>query len=134
MKTVAWQPVWLAGVLALACLPAAAADEPPAGISEGFRFGQRDGESLYRAVCQSCHMPAGEGALGAGRYPALAANTRLASAQYPVLNILRGRKGMPSFRNMLDDAQIAAVTNYVRTHMGNQYTDAVTAADVQSLR
>ena len=30
--------------------------------------------------------------------------------------------------------QIAAVVNYVRTHFGNDYGDAVTAADVRAAR
>ena len=38
------------------------------------RFLQRDGEAIYRAICQGCHMPGGQGAIGAGAYPALAAN------------------------------------------------------------
>lgn len=124
-------------MLALAGLAppqAAAADNAGVTLSEGFRFQQQDGESLYRAVCQGCHMPDGEGSVGAGLYPALAANPRLASATYPVATILRGRRNMPPFKRMLDDAQIAAVTNYVRTHMGNDYKDAVSAADVKSLR
>jgi mono/diheme cytochrome c family protein len=28
------------------------------------RFMQRDGEAIYRASCQACHMPAGQGAVG----------------------------------------------------------------------
>jgi mono/diheme cytochrome c family protein len=105
-----------------------------AGISEGVRFGQRDGESLYRAVCQSCHMPDGQGAQGAGMYPALAGNAKLAASRYPAYNVLQGRKGMPAFKNMLSDEQIAEVTNYVRTHMGNAYKDPITAADVKAMR
>jgi mono/diheme cytochrome c family protein len=103
-------------------------------LSEGFRFVEQDGESLYRAVCQGCHMPDGQGATGAGAYPALAANPRLAGAAYAVHNVLHGRKGMPPFKDMLTDAQVAAVVNHVRTHMGNTYTDAVTAADVRKQR
>ena len=109
-----------------------AASEP--GISEGGRFGQQDGEALYRAICQGCHMPDGKGAQGAGMYPALAANPKLAAGMYPVVTVLNGRKGMPGFKDMLSNAQVAAVTNYVRTHLGNSYKDAVTAADVQSVR
>ncbi len=41
---------------------------------------------------------------------------------------------MPSFGKMLDDAQIAAVVGYVRTHFGNQYNDAITAENVAKLR
>ena len=108
------------------------ASEP--GISEGERFGQQDGEALYRAICQGCHMPDGKGAQGAGIYPALAANPKLAAGMYPVVTVLNGRKGMPGFKDMLSNAQVAAVTNYVRTHLGNSHKDAVTAADVQSVR
>ena len=104
------------------------------GISDGRGFGQKDGAALYRAICAGCHMPEGQGAVGAGGYPALAANPRLASAPYPVITILRGRKGMPPFRYMLTDEQVAAVTNYVRSNLGNRYTDAVTAADVKPFR
>ena len=35
---------------------------------------------------------------------------------------------MTGFRDHLDDAQIAAVVTYVRTHFGNNYTDTVTPA------
>lgn len=104
------------------------------GISEGWRFGESDGESLYRAICQGCHMPDGKGAQGAGMYPALAGNAKLAAGIYPVYTVLNGRKGMPAFKNMLSDAQVAEVTNYVRTHLGNSYKDAVTAADVKAVR
>jgi mono/diheme cytochrome c family protein len=122
------------GVLSLAPIAHSAADTTTPGISEGFKFSETDGESLYRAICQSCHMPDGQGAQGAGAYPALARNPKLAAAPYPVINILRGRKGMPSFKQMLSDEQVAMVTNYVRTHMGNNYKNMVTAAEVKALR
>jgi mono/diheme cytochrome c family protein len=35
---------------------------------------------------------------------------------------------------MMNDAQVAAVVNYVRTHFGNNYPDAVTAEDVKVIR
>jgi mono/diheme cytochrome c family protein len=79
-------------------------------------------------------MPEGQGAQGAGMYPALARNTKLAAGIYPAYTVLNGRKGMPSFRMLMTDQQIAEVTNYVRTHLGNSYKDAVTAADVKALR
>lgn len=121
-----------AGLLAVSVGSPAA--DSPGGISDGFKFSQKDGESLYRAVCQSCHMADGEGAKGAGMYPALASNPRLAASGYPVYNILNGRKGMPMFKMMLSDEQVAEVTNYVRTHMGNDYRDAVKASDVKAMR
>lgn len=112
-----------------------ASDAAPPQLSAGWRFGQKDGESLYRGICQGCHMAHGEGvSTGAGMYPALANNQRLAGAVYPVYNVLHGRNGMPAFANYLSDDQVAEVVNYVRTNMGNHYTDAVKADDVKQLR
>lgn len=122
------------GLAAFTFTPAVRADNAGLDISEGFRFQEKGGEALYRAVCQSCHMDQGQGAKGSGMYPALAANPRLAAATYPVYNIIHGRKGMPPFGRMLSDEQIADVTNYVRTHMGNDYKDAVTPEMVKSVR
>jgi mono/diheme cytochrome c family protein len=51
-----------------------------------------------------------------------------------VYTILQGRKGMPSLASYLSDAQVAAVVNYVRTHFGNQYADAVTPQMVRAAR
>ena len=113
---------------------AARADDAPPPLSEGWRFGPRDGGQLFHAICQGCHMPDGQGAKGAGAYPALANNPRLAGAAYPIHTVLHGRKGMPPFEAMLDDEQVAAVVTYVRTHLGNHETTPVTAADVKALR
>ena len=41
---------------------------------------------------------------------------------------------MPPFARLMSDDQVAAVVNYVRTHFGNEYTDAVTAEDVKNAR
>jgi mono/diheme cytochrome c family protein len=79
-------------------------------------------------------MAQGKGAVGGGAYPALAANKNLASATYLVYTVINGRKGMPPFGNALDDAQIAQVTNYIRSQFGNAYTDTVTPADVKASR
>jgi len=50
--------------------------------------------------------------------------------------ITQGRlqKGMPPFGRMMNDEQVAAVVNYIRTHFGNDYGDAVTAQDVKDAR
>jgi mono/diheme cytochrome c family protein len=111
-----------------------AAQAPDASFSSPVRFVQRDGEVIYRTVCQGCHMTDGKGAVGAGVYPALANNARLAAAGYSVLVVVNGQKGMPPFARLLDDEQVAAVVNYVRTHFGNAYTDGVSAADVRQAR
>lgn len=92
------------------------------------------GEALYREVCQACHMPDAKGAAGAGAYPSLAANPKLAAKTYPVLVVVNGLRAMPSFGSLLSDRQIADVVNYTRSHFGNRYTDAVTPDEVQALR
>jgi mono/diheme cytochrome c family protein len=40
---------------------------------------------------------------------------------------------MPSFHSMMNDEQMAAVTQYVHSEL-NDFTDVVTAADVAQLR
>jgi mono/diheme cytochrome c family protein len=117
-------------------LAAAAATLVAAGAGSAQRFSgypYQTGQELYEHVCQGCHMPDAKGAAGAGAYPALAGNTRLQAGVYPVIVMLRGQKAMPSFSD-LSDAQIAEVTNYIRTHFGNQYPGAMTADQVAKLR
>ena len=94
---------------------------------------QPDGAAIYRNICQGCHMADARGAEGAGHYPALAGNPKLAANTYPVFVVLKGRNAMPSFGRM-DDASIAAVVNHVRTHFGNDFKDAVTPDDVRKMR
>ena len=130
--------ILFAGALMLA-LPAFADDDlPPFSKGEIFgnsgKFVHTDGATLYRAICQACHMPDARGAKGAGEYPALAANPKLAAKQFPAARVLAGYSGMPSFAPNLSDAQVAAVVNYVRTHFDNHYTDALTTQDVAAMR
>ena len=120
--------------LCLLPTPAARADNAVPGISEGERFTQQDGESLYRAICQSCHMADGRGAQGAGAYPSLAGNAKLANAPYLAYTVLHGRKGMPPFQNLLTDQQVAEITNFVRTHLGNHAMEPIGASEVKALR
>jgi len=118
----------LPGALVLTARPAAA-QEIPMG-----RFPEQSGEEIFRHVCQGCHMPDAKGATGAGAYPALAANPRLAAAIYPITVVLRGQRAMPLLGESLDDQQVANVVNYVRTHFGNRYRDAVSPAAVAARR
>lgn len=97
-------------------------------------FAQQSGAAVFQNICQGCHMPNAQGAVGAGRYPALANNPKLVEPGYPVMMVMSGNKAMPSFGRDLDDTQIANVVNYVRTHFGNHYTDAVTPQFVASAR
>jgi mono/diheme cytochrome c family protein len=98
------------------------------------RFSASGGAEVYALICQGCHMPAGQGAVGGGAYPALAANAKLASSTYLVYTVVNGRKGMPPFGDALDDTQIAQLATYLRTNFGNRYAEPVTAAEVKALR
>lgn len=114
------------------------------GIFDPASFSTADGRQIYEHICQGCHMPDAQGAVGAGRFPALAKDPALVSPQFMALRILMGRGNMPAFGakhaigfpgppTVLNAAQIAAVTNYVRTHFGNHYTDSITAEAVGAL-
>ena len=111
---------------------AAAAQETP--DFRGPVFAMQGGEAVYRGVCQGCHMTDARGATGAGSYPALAANPKLASSGYVLAMVMNGHKGMPPFRGHFTNEQIADVVNYVRSHFGNRFKDAVKPADVQAMR
>ena len=101
------------------------------------------GAQTYAHICQGCHMPEGQGAVGAGHYPKLAGNTALVSWQYVALTVLNGKNGMPAFGATADqsffgsphlsDEQIAEVVNYVRSHFGNRWKDKATSAQVAAL-
>lgn len=103
-------------------------------LSGGQEFVEKTGEALFANACQGCHMADGKGATGAGTYPSLARNGNLESGGYPITVVLSGQRAMPAFGAMMSDEQVAAVVNYVRTHFGNQYRDAVIAEDVRDAR
>jgi mono/diheme cytochrome c family protein len=107
-------------------------------------IGLLDGQQIYEHICQGCHMPGGQGAVGAGFFPKLAADKNFVSWQFVALTVLDGRNGMPPFGfpvgrgtdsgpAHLSDAQIADVVNYVRSHFGNAYKAEVTAAQITAL-
>ncbi|HEY6255626.1 MAG TPA: cytochrome c [Xanthobacteraceae bacterium] len=118
----------------LLAVSTASAQSPDGRFGNPARFVASSGEGLYADICQGCHMPGGVGAVGAGAYPALAGDQKLASAGYGLTLVIRGQKGMPAFGGLLTDEQVAAVVNYVRSHFGNHFTDAVTAADAKAAR
>lgn len=92
-----------------------------------------DGKKLYHDSCAGCHMHEGEGAYGAGYYPPLANNSKMQSKYYIIDILINGLRGMPSFRHMMNDEQIAAVTEYVVKDL-NGFDEEVTAEDVAQLR
>ena len=96
-------------------------------------YSTNDGKKLYHESCAACHMHKGEGAIGAGYYPPLANNSKMESKYYIIDILINGFRGMPSFHMMMNDEQMAAVTQYIRTEF-NGYKDPVTAEDVAQLR
>lgn len=124
------------GLLAITAvsIPVRTGHADSAGVVGANRFAAKDGKTLYATICQGCHMPNGKGAVGAGAYPALAGDKNLESAGYPIYLVLNGQKAMPGFGGFLDDDQVAAVVNYVRSNFGNSFTDKVSGDDVKSNR
>jgi len=120
--------------LLLLSLPAYAQGAGDPVFSPGFKFVEKTGEQLFTNVCRACHMSDGKGATGAGTYPSLAGDSNLQSSGYPVGIVVNGQRGMPAFGEVMSDDQVAAVVNYVRTHFGNNYPDAVTTEDVRAVR
>ena len=114
------------------------ADEPlfpeTLPLSRGHAFDEQGGAALFASVCAGCHQPNGEGAVGAGAYPALADNKEVASADYLITLMLKGQGGMPPVGEMMSDQQVADVVNYLRTHFGNAYGEGVSPADVEAAR
>jgi mono/diheme cytochrome c family protein len=84
-----------AAALSLAIVSPAFADS--AGIRNDALLKTDSGARIYAHICQACHMPNGQGAVGAGRYPAFAHNPTTSSASYMALTILHGRRNMPAF-------------------------------------
>jgi mono/diheme cytochrome c family protein len=132
------------GALLLGCAAAAVACADDAAFASVATVSDVNGEDLYSHICQGCHMPHGEGAIGAGHYPKLAASPALLSWQYVALTVINGRNGMPAFGApaslgwdaptvQLTDAQVADVVNYVRSHFGNRYKDRISASQVAQL-
>ena len=89
-----------------------------AAVSPRAVVAQTPGETLYVQNCSACHQPTGKGVPGA--FPALADDPiALGPADRLAALILKGRGGMPSFRNDLNDDQISAALTYVRAAWGN---------------
>jgi mono/diheme cytochrome c family protein len=102
------------------------------------------GQKVYEQNCADCHGAQGQGAAGA--YPALAGNRAVTQARSanPVLAVLAGGfapttagnpqpYGMPPYRTLLTDTEIAAVVTHLRQSWGNR-ASAVRPHDVQQLR
>jgi mono/diheme cytochrome c family protein len=130
-------------VLAAGLSAGALADD--SAFTSGGDLGSAGGAEIYGRICQGCHMPGGQGAVGAGHYPKLAGDPALVSWQYAALTVLNGKNGMPPFGLPADqvmetravhlsDAQIADVVNFVRSNFGNHRKDKATAQQVAALQ
>ena len=111
-----------------------AQDMGAGAMNRGGPFSFQGGQAIFTNVCQGCHMPQAQGAVGAGMYPALAKDAKLEVAGYPLTVVVHGQKAMPAFGNLLTDQQVADVVNFVRTSFGNRFKGPVTPADVKPLR
>ena len=135
MRLVALRAIALV-VSAAAGAPTLADDGPAtsAAMSQGWEFSEQGGADLFRNICAGCHQPDAKGAVGAGSYPSLVADKNLDSADFMLSVLLGGLKGMPPVGDMMSDAQVADVINYVRTHFGNSYSGTLSAVDVAAAR
>jgi mono/diheme cytochrome c family protein len=136
MKIASLRAVALIASAVLGASPVAADEAlPKSGVmSRGWQFGEQGGASLFQNICAGCHQPDAKGAVGAGAYPSLVADEHLSSADFVTNVLLAGLKAMPPVGDMMSDAQVADVVTYVRTHFGNAYASAVSAADVAAAR
>jgi mono/diheme cytochrome c family protein len=99
---------------------------------------QRPGAAIYASYCAECHQPNGQGV--SGKIPALADNGAV-TAKGPqnvirvVLGGLRAQGSygpMPGWGTIMNDQQIADVTNYVRGAWSNQAPESATADEVSA--
>jgi mono/diheme cytochrome c family protein len=103
-------------------------------MSRGGQFDEQGGADLFDNVCAACHQPDAKGAVGAAAYPPLAGDKKLASTDFALTVLFKGLRGMPPLGRMMSDEQVADVVNYVRTHFGNSYADAVSASQAAAAR
>jgi cytochrome c6 len=91
-----------------------------------------DGKATFAQNCAACHQAAGTGIPGA--FPALKGNKYVqGDASAVVVTVLKGRGGMPTFAESLNDEQIASAISYIRTSWGNA-ASAVTTEQVMAVR
>jgi len=94
------------------------------------------GESQYRGNCSVCHARDGKGDIQLGA--AALDGSPFANGQKSQLiqRILQGKKGsaMPAFADALSDAQIAAITSYLRNAWNNRSGDIISTEEVKQQR
>jgi cytochrome c6 len=96
----------------------------------------RQGQKVFEDNCADCHRLNGKGL--PGTFPAHDGNPFVVGDPRPVIaTVLNGRKGnmgqMPTWKDKLDDTQIAAVISFIRQAWSNR-APAVTPAMVAAVR
>ena len=96
----------------------------------------QQGKKVFEENCADCHRLNGAGL--PGTYPAHNGNPLVVGDPAPVITtVLNGRKGqlgqMPSWKDKLNDQQLAAVVTYIRQAWSNR-ASPVTPAMVAALR
>ena len=81
------------------------------------------GQEVYENNCSDCHRSNGEGL--PVKFPALKGNAYVQADPMAVIGtVLNGRKGdlgqMPSWKEHLEDNQIAGAISYIRNAWGNK--------------
>jgi cytochrome c oxidase subunit II len=77
------------------------------------------GEKVYAANCVACHQANGKGVPGA--FPALDGSPVVNGAKTGQIGIvLNGKGGMPPWKGVLSDTEIAAVITYTRNNWSNK--------------
>jgi cytochrome c6 len=96
----------------------------------------KQGQQIFENNCAQCHLKSGKGL--PGTFPALDKDPFVAGDPKPVLaTVLNGRKGtlgqMPSWKDKLDNQEVAAVVTYIRQAWSNR-ASAVTPAMAAAAR
>ena len=77
------------------------------------------GEKVYAANCVACHQANGKGVPGA--FPALDGSAIVNGPKAAQINlVLNGKGGMPSWKSVLSDTDLAAVITYTRNNWSNK--------------
>ena len=107
-----------------------------AGWAQGAEELFQQGRKVFEDNCAACHRLSGEGL--PGTFPALNGDPFVVGDPAPVIaTVLNGRKGklgqMPTWKDQLNDQQVAAVVSYIR-HAWSNKAKAVTPALVTKIR
>jgi mono/diheme cytochrome c family protein len=90
--------------------------------------GKKYGNTQYLTYCALCHQSNGRGIPNS--FPALIGAQSLQSKSAVIDVIIRGRKGMPAYKDALSPVQIAAIVTYIQAEFSAQKRLLVNEEDV----